>query len=151
MKKHGSKSLKGFIVSRTVTLVACAFAAIFWITFMMVKDAIVNVKTQDLTLIVDDASERMTAQINSMYAMAQSIAADEDIYNPDITFEDKKDKLAEYAKTLNISSIGYITAQGQLTSTDGFKNDISSRQYFKDMMNGKNYISNPSFNTATQK
>lgn len=146
----GNKTIKTYILSRFAVGVGCSFILVFVLTFMLVKSDLKLVKQESIEEILTDAVKNISADINTMFATAYTIAADPDIYDSSKGFEDKKEKLEEYAKSRSISSIGYITGDGYLTSTDGFENDISERDYFKDMMNGGIYISNPSFNTATQ-
>lgn len=143
------KSIKANLVQSFSISICLCFLIIFGITFSIVKGDFTNVKENSIESVLDEASQNVTAEIKSMYSTAYAIASDYDIYTTKTGFADKKDKLIEYANTLGINSIGYITAEGYLTSTDGFENDISERQYYKDLMAGGKYISNPSFNTAT--
>lgn len=143
------KSIKANLIQSFSISICLCFLIIFGITFAVVKSDFTDVKQNSIESVLDEASQNVTAEIKSMYQTAYAIAADYDIYTTKTDFAAKKDKLVEYANTLGINSIGYITAQGYLTSTDGFENDISERQYYKDLMAGGKYISNPSFNTAT--
>lgn len=128
-----------------------AFIIIFIATFFVVRSDVKNLKENSINRLVLDASKSVAKEIDRMFATAYTIAADKDVYTTETTFEQKKDILIAYAEARGINSIGYITKEGYLTSTDGFENDISDRDYFKNMMKGGNYISNPSFNTATNK
>lgn len=145
----GKKSIKTFLIQSFSIGVGICFLAIFCTTFIMVSNSVEELKRSSIENSVEEASEKIAERIDSMFSTAYTIAADSDIYNPNIPYEEKKPKLLEYAKARNINSIGYISADGYLISTDGFENDISERDYFKNMMNGGIYISNPSFNTAT--
>lgn len=144
-------SIKSSLIKSFTIGIALSFIIIFAVTFVIVKGDIQQLKQQSMSNLVEDAAKNISTQIDSMYATANTIAADPNIYTSATTFEEKKDRLIEYANARSINSIGYITAEGYLTSTDGFENDISTRDYYINLMKGINYISNPSFNTATQK
>ena len=148
-KKQGRIRTKIFLqISLSAALV---FAIILGATFYFVRSSFIETKTNDVQEIMKMYSENLTTEINSMYSMANVIASDPEVINPGIRFEQKKTKLVSYAGTLGVSSVGFITTDGYLRSTDGFENDISDREYFKNLMNGDNYISTPAYNTATGK
>lgn len=149
MKKK--KSIKRYLIKNFVLVVGIAFLAIFLLTFFRVANHMENIKRQSISRMVADGVETITARIDVMFADAYTIASDEIVADPNIPFEEKKEKLEKYGKDRGISSLGYISKEGYLISTDGFENDISERQYFKDLMQGKIYISYPQFNTATNK
>ncbi|MSS64680.1 methyl-accepting chemotaxis protein [Velocimicrobium porci] len=145
----GEKSISSYLIKRFCGGVAISFIIIFVATFQYVKNDMVKIKEESVTRLVEDANDNLLSDINNMFSTAKAIAADSRVYTAKTTFKEKKKILEEYAKTLEINSIGYITTDGQLKSTDGFESSISDREYFKNMMNGKTYISNPSFNTET--
>ncbi|BBF45040.1 methyl-accepting chemotaxis protein [Lachnospiraceae bacterium KM106-2] len=104
---------------------------------------------------IDDASKLVTRELNNYSVITQTIASNPNISDPNESWEDKKAKLLsiiEANKTnCQISSIGYINADGYLRSTDGYENDVKDREYVINGMKGDLYISSPSFNTATNK
>lgn len=150
MKKK-QQGIKKYLIKNFVLAVGIAFIAIFVVTFLIVTNDVKNIKTQSISRIVADGTDTITARIDEMFASAYTIASDETVANPKISFEEKKAKLEKYGEDRGISSLGYISAEGYLISTDGFENDISERQYYKDLMKGGLYISYPQFNTATGK
>ena len=143
------RSIRSYLIKRFCGGVGIAFIIIFVATFFFVKSDMVTIKQDSIERLVDDSTKKLDIQIDKMFATARAIAADEEVYDPDTAFAEKQEKLTAYAETLGINSIGYITKEGYLTSTDGFENDIADREYFQNMMQGGTYISNPSFNTAT--
>lgn len=143
------RSIRSGLVKQFCSGVGFAFIIIFVITFFFVRSTVVTIKDDSIDRLVDDSTQELNIQIDKMFATASAIAADPDVYDSSTTFTDKQEKLTAYAASLGINSIGYITPDGELKSTDGFENNISDRDYFKDLMNGGKYISNPSFNTAT--
>lgn len=147
----GKRSIKSYLVKYFVLVVGLSFLAIFLFTFVKVAGDLSRVKSESISRIVSDGTETITARIDEMFACAKAIAADDVIANPDVPLESKIAKMTEYGEKLNIGSLGYISKEGYLTSTDGFENDISERQYYKDLMVDKPYISYPQFNTATGK
>lgn len=145
------KGIKAYLVKHFVRAVGISFFVIFLVTFIVVAHDMENVKKQSISRIVSDGAATITARIDEMFASAYTIASDEMIANPNLSFEEKAAKLNKYGQDRGISSLGHISAEGYLISTDGFENDISERQYYKDLMQGGLYISYPQFNTATQK
>ena len=150
-KTMKSKSIKSYLIKGFSISSAVVFIILFVVIGFTAGGSIKTMKSNAIFNTLTAASDNITAQIDTMYATAYAIASDPDIYDQSISYENKKPKLEKYASELGINSIGYITGEGYLTSTDGFENDISDRQYFKDMMAGGKYISDPSFNTATGK
>ncbi len=151
MNPKRKSSIKGYLNKHFMLIVGFSFLVIFLVTFIIVERDMRNVKEQSIARIVNDGAQNLTAKIDCMFASAYTIAADEVIADPSIPFEEKRDKLVRYGEERNISSLGYISKEGYLISTDGFENDISERQYYKDLMAGGLYISYPQFNTATGK
>ena len=147
----GNKDIKTYLVKNFVIAVGLSFLFAFLITFIIVSRDFNNIKKQSISTIVNDEAGTITARIDEMFASAKTIAADEVIANPNVPLDKKITKMSQYGHQLGIGSLGYITKEGYLTSTDGFENDISERQYFKDLMQDIPYISYPQFNTATGK
>lgn len=127
---HRNKTIKGFLYKTFSGAIGVTFIIIFTVTFLMVENIASEIKGNGIANTLRDSSANLTAEIQGMYNTARAIAADKDVYDSSKKFEDKKDKLVAYAEALGISSIGYITGEGYLTSTDGFENDILDREYF---------------------
>lgn len=150
MKRTARRSIKSILIRNFSIGVSIAFILIFLATFTIVEKDIKNIKEQSISRMLADGADTITARIDIMFATAQTVAADPVVSNPNISFEDKRDILTQYAAERNIMSIGYISGEGYLTGTDGFENDISQKQYCIDLLKGIPYISHPQFNTVSQ-
>lgn len=89
--------------------------------------------------------------ISEKYTIAHSIAQNELIADESIPFEQKKVYLDQYVKEFGLRSISYIDSNGNLMSTDGFKTNISSREYYiNNLQKGQDYISDPSLTNTNE-
>lgn len=90
-------------------------------------------------------------KISEKYTIAHSIAQNELIADESIPFEQKKVYLDQYVKEFGLRSISYIDSNGNLMSTDGFKTNISSREYYiNNLQKGQDYISDPSLTNTNE-
>lgn len=120
-----------------------------------VNSTVTNLKMDEMGSMVENAADIVTEKLNVKYAIADFIAQDLDVSNPENNYATLKDKLVKYAENLSeeygIVSIGYISKEKYLNSTDGFETDVTDRGYVAQMWNKERYISAPSFNTVTGK
>lgn len=151
-RKRGSiaKELAIYLgsISIIVFLVACLISGV------IVNKQIFNLKLESMTKMVTDTTEVIKEQVHSKIILTRSIAANQQIAQAK-TFEEAKAALNEYVvqfgEQYGIQSIGFISEAGYLNSTDGFENDVHTREYVQMAKNKQMYVSSPSFNTATQK
>lgn len=148
----GRRTIKSKLVVSFVIAVGLSFLCTFLITFLIVRNDFNKVKEESISTIVNYGTANLTARIDEMFASAEAIAADDVIANPEVPLEDKIAKMDQYGEKLGLGgSLGYISEDGYLTSTDGYENDISQKQYCIDLFKEIPYISYPQFNTATGK
>lgn len=145
------KSIKQYLLSYLSIISIIVLFVVFSITFLFVDREFKTVKMSSMNKMISDATVILEQKIKEDQIVARAIANDEIISNVNISFEEKKSRLENYTKLYNIQSIGYITTEGYLKSTDGFESDISDGDYFLNLMNDIPYISSPSINTATNK
>lgn len=137
--------LKNSISFMIINIMIVAFIG----TYLIVSDTVMTTKEDNILSMVQSSAEIIEQKIQANYIIANAIAGDEIVANDSISFSDKKNTLLKYVKKYNLGSIGIAGKDGYLRSTDGFENDISTRDYYKDLMKGGLYISNPVFNTTT--
>lgn len=144
MKK--SKSIKRNLIKNLIVAFILIFITAFISTFIFVKNNLIDIKNVSMNKIVNDAADIVQEKINSKIYMAKSIAADETINNMELNPEEKNERLSKYVNELGIRSIGMVSSDGTLISTDGYIGNIYERDYFKNAMSNKEtYISTPSF------
>lgn len=148
MKKR--ESIKTKLIKILVLSFIIIFGMTFLGTFIVVKNNLDSLKKNSMNKMINDATQILEQKIDTKVKVAQAIAADQIISDMSIKSEDKKEKLMKYTKELNIRSIGMIDGEGNLVSTDGFKSNVSSKNYFIDAIKNKaTFISSPSFVKGT--
>ena len=141
------KSIKRDLVRRLsiifVTIILLAFTG----TYIIVNRSLQNVKNMTLQSTINEQSKIISEKLDTLIQTTRSISTDSLINNMDLSFDEKLDKLERYSNELNIRSIGIADKDGNLQSSDGFKTNISARDYFKSLISGQQsiYISDPSF------
>lgn len=99
---------------------------------------------------INDATKIEEQKLNTKINVAKSIAADYEISDMSVSQEEKNKILLKYVNDLDLRSIGIIDLNGNLTSTDGYSNNVADREYFKSIVSNKEiYISSPSFVKGT--
>lgn len=135
-------------ISIIVFLIACLISGV------IANRQIFSLKMESINKIVTNTTEIIREQVHSKIILTQSIAANQQIAQAK-TFEEAKAALDEYViqfgEMYGIQSIGFISEAGYLNSTDGFENDVHTREYVQMAKNKEMYVSSPSFNTTTQK
>lgn len=125
--------------------------AVFVVTFFSVREMFVNTKINDVKDVLVADAGTLSTELENMFNLASAIANNDDIRDSSGTYDAKKYKLMKYCSDLKMESIGYITADGTLRAVDGYVANVSDSDYFKQIMTGKRYISQPAYNTMTGK
>ncbi|BBF41874.1 methyl-accepting chemotaxis protein [Lachnospiraceae bacterium KM106-2] len=149
-KRHSMKtSLNAFFGICILTV----FVIILRMTAVSVTNSTEKTRDSDLTQSLETNANLVTEKLERFLSITDVIANESSINDPNQKWEEKLANLnqlvAKYSKTYGIQSLGYITAEGLLRTTDDFQNDISDKQYYKDLMNSKDYVSSPSYNEKT--
>lgn len=140
------KSIKLDIMIKIMCISIFIFGTAFIGTFLIINRSFNERQHESMERIISDHSIVIEEKLNSIVKMSKAIASDETISDMNIPVEEKSSRLLKYTKELGIRSIGHVDSGGNLISTDGFTNNISERDYFKNAMNGQEfYVSNPSF------
>lgn len=153
MKKSKSIGLK---INYTMTLtVFICLAVIFSIMYAGIRKSTVETRENNMKMLIQDSADIIGERLDKYQAISKAMGLDNRVSNPDMKWETKKKTLQEYFDSYvdeySIVSIGYISKEGYLKCLDGYENDISDRVYYKDILEGKNYISSPMINTVSGK
>lgn len=143
------KSIKFKLIKYLSGTFVLVFAVAFISGFIIANSTLKKLKNNSMNRIIEDAANTVSNQIGKKFAYAEAISNDSIVANSTKTLDERMDALKKYSSSLGIRSIGLVQSNGDLLSTDGFSNNISQRVYFKDFMNGKNYISNPQIDKRT--
>ncbi|NFO11523.1 methyl-accepting chemotaxis protein [Clostridium botulinum] len=145
-----NKSIKNDLLKKLVLGFIVVFGLAFFSTFIIVKENLVNIKQNSMEKMINDATKIEEQKLNTKINVAKSIAADYEISDMNISQEEKDKILLKYVNDLDLRSIGIIDLNGNLTSTDGYSNNVADREYFKSIVSNKEiYISSPSFVKGT--
>lgn len=144
------KSIKGDLIKKLSLIFISIFAFTFLGVYTIMNKSLNHVKNVAIENTINEQSKYIEEKLQSLIKITTSIASDDTVRDMSLTPEEKRDRLMNYTKELNIRSIGMVNADGDLVSTDGFANNISQREYFQKAMNEQAvYISNPSFVKGT--
>ncbi|NFN81657.1 methyl-accepting chemotaxis protein [Clostridium botulinum] len=145
-----NKSIKNDLLKKLVLGFIVVFGLAFFSTFIIVKENLVNIKQNSMEKMINDATKIEEQKLNTKINVAKSIAADYEISDMNVLQEEKDKILLKYVNDLDLRSIGIIDLNGNLTSTDGYSNNVADREYFKSIVSNKEiYISSPSFVKGT--
>ncbi len=145
-----NKSIKNDLLKKLVLGFIVVFGLAFFSTFIIVKENLVNIKQNSIEKMISDATKIEEQKLNTKINVAKSIAADYEISDMNMSQEEKNKILIKYVNDLELRSIGIIDLNGNLTSTDGYSNNVADREYFKSIVSNKEiYISLPSFVKGT--
>ena len=133
------------------SLISITFIATFIVSFKIFENSINDQKEKEVNVILDNAIQKINSEIEGRFLVAEAIANDLIVSDPTKGYAEKEERLLQLVEKYSLNSIGYITKEGYLTSTDGFQKDITKSAYFNTLISGGKYISNPVFNTVTKK
>ncbi len=145
-----TKSIKLDIIIKITCISILIFGIAFAGTFIVINKNFNETKYQSMERIINDQSIIIEERMNNIVKISKTIAADETVSDMSLSAEDKNERFLKYINELGLRSIGHVDSEGNLVSTDGFSNDVSEKEYFKNAMKGTEfYISNPSFVKGT--
>ena len=135
--------------------VGIIFVSVFFIAFFSIlyisQKSLLNADLSNMQNSVKNSQLDISSRLKEKFTIAHSIASNELIADESIPFEQKKGYLEQYVKEFDLRSISYVTADGDLKSTDGYEANISGNDYFiNNLKKGEDYISDPSFTTTNE-
>ncbi len=145
------KKIKYYLTILLAIVLSLIMSIGFIAAFDYSQNTILAMKSASIEMMMDESIKSIQNEIDKSYLIAEVIATDKEVSDPNKGFEEKKERLVQYVEQYGLASVGYINKEGYLNSTDGFENDISDREYFINLMKDINYISNPVYNTTTGK
>lgn len=152
MKKIKSiRTLVNVIMGPTIFIV---FTIMIGSVFFQTNRSVSESTFSNMSRLIADAAKLVDSKLQNYKMVTSSLAHNPELADPNQAWDKKKEMLLEYSQSLNkileLQSIGYITSDGFLRSTDGFQTNVAERDYFKSIMQGDLFISNPSYNEATK-
>ena len=99
-----------------------------------VQSTLRDVATQNALIVQQELRENF----NLLYSLADAISVSPDAVNA----KSIAAQLGSFVSTYEFKRIGFVSPDGQVISTDGYVQDLSSRDFFKDGMQGLPGITN---------
>lgn len=123
------------------------------ITFstLLINKTLTESSESTMNNMIENVASITNEKLQAKLVMTQAIANNEMISNMSIPMEEKQEVLDSYIKYFGLRSIGIMDASGTLISTDGYRGDVSTKDYYQNLLSGKwdSYISSPSFVSGT--
>ncbi len=149
------KSIKMMLNLLTSLNILIVFAIVLGSAYVSTFNTMETVKDNNLARMVEETSNSVSEKLSRYLAITDMLTHDTRINDPSQKWEDKLKQLKivveEHKDEYGLQSIGYISTDGMLKTTDNFQNDISEREYYKNLMAGGEYVSSPSYNKDTGK
>ncbi|OPJ61829.1 methyl-accepting chemotaxis protein [Clostridium chromiireducens] len=142
------KSIKAkFIVfiGLLIGVICIGFGAI---SFVNSSKALRSNLGKTLPKIAEQTAGKIQWQLEGQLISLESIAARDDIKNPNISWEAKAPILLEESKRIGSMSLGIADKNGHAKNVDGTDIEIKDRGYFKNALSGKSNASDPIISKA---
>ena len=138
MKK--SKLPKQALIILSIALVL-VISTVMWSSAQITQDTeeevqstLRDVATQNALIVQQELRENF----NLLYSLADAISVSPDAVNA----KSIAAQLGSFISTYEFKRIGFVSPDGQVITTDGYVQDLSSRDFFKDGMQGLPGITN---------
>ncbi|WP_270943002.1 methyl-accepting chemotaxis protein [Romboutsia lituseburensis] len=146
--KNNKKSIKGQLTFIIVSMVViCCILLGITTSFLNYKTAN-NVLSKTIMETTHQASENVSAKIRGIQNAAIQTGCMKEISDPKATIEEKKNIIENQVKLYGFERGNILDANG-VSYFDN--NDYSDRDYFKESISGKEYISEPTISKVTSK
>ena len=148
-RKFKQTSVASKLTKRLCILAVLSFGIALVAMYSVGAGRIESLIINSTVKMVEDNARLLEGRLDQYLMLVDTISVDERLSDPETGFDEKEDVLRNYVdlyeEKYGVKSIGYIDLEGKLTSTDGYEEDISDKDYFKDLMQDKKYISSPSY------
>lgn len=142
------KSIKAQIVSVILCLVIALSLIIGVTTCFLNYSTAMNVLEQNMTKLAEISADRVSAEIRLMQANVAQAGMDVEICNDEISLEQKKQLIQNYADHFGFTRGNLLKTNGD-SLFDG--NNYAERDYFKAAIKGESFISDPTISKVTGK
>lgn len=134
------------IVFFLLSLVICS--ALSFINYRSSSIALKEAVNSSLAIKASDAAQEVEISIKGMLQPMETLSRLDNITSMD--WQQQMPVMKDEAGKMGFLALGIITPDGKLRQTDGRTADVSKRQYFKDAMNGKSSVSEPSVSNVDE-
>lgn len=141
------KSIKKTILQLSVPILAGSIAIIAVFSGFVSRNGIMDLEMQNLSILFKEVSNHATTRVNSEFARLETIANREDIKDTSVSVEERARLLSkDIREDLGHRYFVFSDAKGNAYSSLGKPVNISSRDYFKKVMEGKKSVTDPMMN-----
>ncbi len=144
MKKKGYKSIQKKVFIILVVSITLAYGCLIAYMSNSIKKSTSATSTQTMQAVIDNSAKIIEAEMNKMMAITDVLSNNGDLTNKSIKWSEKVEimkVLFEGSKeTYKIATMSIINKKGEMTSTDGQKQDVTNQDYFSILMSDNNYV-----------
>ncbi|MGL4730010.1 MAG: methyl-accepting chemotaxis protein [Clostridium sp.] len=141
-------SIKTQLVRNLIISLTVIFAMLYVVISYKAEDIMINYNFEVMETISKQGSLEVEEKLQSMLNICNTLADNHVLRNPEIKFEEKRSILQQNVDRFGHERIAIIDKNGNFVSNDGRKLNVSDREYFKEAISGKNYITQPYFSKA---
>ena len=146
--KFSSLKTKLMILLLGIIVISNAILAV--IETSMSKPALESSVKQTITAISENIANQMRLENEKIFYMLSGIANMEIVRSDNVSAEEKSRQIAKIAGIDDrYEHIGFYASDGKSITADGRVIDFSDRDYFKQAMAGKYYVSDPAISNVT--
>ncbi len=137
------KSIKTKLMVFVGSLIAVICVGLVVLSFVSASSALKKNLADTLPEIAEQTANNIDGRLDGELKSLESIAAREDISNPELSLESKLKILKEESERLGAVRMGIVDTKGNLTNTDGTTAEIQDREYYQKALNGESNVADP--------
>lgn len=153
IKEHiGFKNLTGIkrqLVINFGLLIIIVSSILTLVSYFRSKDTVSKLTLNFMDQMSIQASKLVETQINKYITMGLELANNPALRDPNASMEEKTKRLQASMELNKHSNIGLADLKGDVTYLSGYKDNLKSRDYFQEALNGKPGISEPRKSTES--
>lgn len=153
IKEHiGFKNLTGIkrqLVINFGLLIIIVSSILTLVSYFRSKDTVSKLTLNFMDQMSIQASKLVETQINKYITMGLELANNPALRDPNASMEEKTKRLQASMELNKHSNIGLADLNGDVTYLSGYKDNLKSRDYFQEALNGKPGISEPRKSTES--
>lgn len=142
------KSIKTKLVVFLGVLIGVICIGLGIISFISSSNALESNLSTTLPEIAEQTASNIEGRIQGKLSSLESIAAREDIKDPNNSWENKKNILINEVKRLGNLKLGIADKDGNINYTDGRVSNVKDRENFKKALSGESSASDPTVSKA---
>jgi methyl-accepting chemotaxis protein len=137
------KSIKTKLILLIGILLLVVSSGLGIISYIMASNALVSNISKTLPQIATQAANTVQASLDGQLSSMETIAVRNDMSNISASLDSKMNMLQEEVKRSRSIKMGYADMDGNVQYTDGQKENVRDKEFFKKAMSGEKSIADP--------